>query len=344
MQGSPSRPRRTAWWLLAAVVALVAVSACGNNGDPSADADTPRKVKVMLDWSPNTNHAGMYLAQEAGYYDDAGLEVTFLQPGATTDPNQAVGAGTVDFGISAGEQLVPARAEGVPVISVAGIIEHNTSSLISLASSGIDEPADLAGNTFGTYGATFEQALIHQLVACDGGDPDAVQFTQVGDSDYRQGLTGGHFDTVWVFDAWDVIRLRDIDELDVSLISFADHFDCIPDWYTPILVANSETAGTDPDFVRRFVEATAQGYVAAMEDPRAAADALLAAADGLDPDLVERSMTYLATNYTSDPDRWGHQQADVWNRFVEFLEDNDLIEPGFDTGAAWTNEFLPHQD
>lgn len=340
MRRPPTRTRRSVL-ALAAVAVLVIVSACGDSGTPASSDDGLRKVQVMLDWSPNTNHAGMYLAAADGYYADAGLDVTFLQPGATSDPNQAVGAGTVDFGISAGEQLVPARAEGVPVISVAGIIHHNTSSLLSLASSGIDEPAELAGHTYGAYGATFEEALIDQLVACDGGDPDAVTFTQVGDSDYRQGLTSGHFDAVWVFDAWDVIRMRDIDDMDVSLISFADHLDCIPDWYTPILVANADTAKSDPDFVRAFVEATAKGYEAAMADPAAAGDALLAGADGLDRDLVERSMEYLATHYAADPAMWGRQDAQVWDRFVGFLEDHGIVSSGFDTAAAWTNEFLP---
>lgn len=335
---------RTGRRILTVAVAVVLVSACGGSGGEQAGDDQVREVKVMLDWSPNTNHAGMYLAQAEGFYTDAGMDVTFLQPGATSDPNQAVGAGTVDFGISASEQLIPARAEGVPVISVAGIIQHNTSSLLSLESSEIDAPADLAGNTFGAYGATFEEALISQLVACDGGDPDAVTFTQVGDSDYRQGLTSGHFDTVWVFDAWDVIRLRDIDDLDVSLISFSDHLDCIPDWYTPILVANADTAEEDPDFVRDFMGATARGYAAAMADPAAAADALLAGAEGLDPELVERSMDHLAVVYAEDPDAWGRQDAQVWDRFVEFLVDHDIVTADFDTQAAWTNEFLPGQD
>lgn len=346
MKGSNDQSRRSGRWFIATVAAAVLLSACSGSGSGNDQvSDTKlRKVTVMLDWSPNTNHAGMYLAKAKGFYSDAGLDVTFIQPGATSDPNQAVGAGSVDFGVSASEQLVPARAEGVPVISVAGIIQHNTSSLLSLASSQITAPVDLAGHTYGAYGATFEEALIDRLVSCDGGDPDEVTFTQVGDSDYRQGLTSGYFDAVWVFDAWDVIRLRDIDDLDVDLINFADHLDCIPDWYTPILVANAEKAETDPEFVRSFVEATAKGYAAAMNDPEAAGKALLAEADGLDDELVQRSMEYLATHYAQDPTRWGHQDAAVWDRFVDFLTDNAIIPAGFDTDAAWTNDFLPGSD
>jgi len=349
IRSEPSAPRRRPHpaAVLAVACALVLLVGCAGNdhaGDDPGPTPGRRHVKVMLDWTPNTNHAGMYLAEARGYYRKAGLDVTFLQPGQGSDPNQAVGAGTVDFGVSASEQLVPARAEGVPVVSIAAIIQHNTSSLVSLASSGITRPRDLAGHTYGAYGATFEKALIDTLVSCDGGDPSKVRFTQVGDSDYRQGLTSGHFDTVWVFDAWDVIRLRDIDGLHLDRISFADHLDCIPDWYTPIIVTSEDHIEHDPGLVAKFMTATAHGYRDAMASPRAAAAALLAGAAGLDPDLVERSMDYLSTRYAADPERWGHQDASVWNRFVAFLESHDIVESGFDVKNAYTNRFLPGSD
>lgn len=341
---SSKRPFVSRLTALAALgcAALLVIGCAGGNDPGGGGADTGRRhVRVMLDWTPNTNHAGMYLAKAEGYYRRAGLDVDIVEPGATSDPNQAVGAGTVDFGVSAAEQLVPARAEGVPVVSIAAIIQHNTSSLISLASSGITRPRDLAGHTYGAYGATFEKALIDALVSCDGGDPAKVRFTQVGDSDYRQGLTSGHFDTVWVFDAWDVIRLADIDGLDLDRISFADHLDCIPDWYTPIIVTSESHVTEDPELVAKFTAATAHGYRDAMASPRKAAAALLAGADGLDPELVTRSMKFLSTRYAADPMRWGHQDTSVWDRFVTFLEHHDIVGKGFDVDAAFTNRFLP---
>ncbi len=327
---------------IVAVILLGAVAAaCGGS---SGDAGGLKKVSVMLDWTPNTNHAGMYLARAKGYYRRAGLDVRFLEPGQGADPNQAVGAGTVDFGVSAAEQLVPARAAGVPVVSVAAIIQHNTSSIITLASSGITRPRELAGHTYGAFGGTFEKALVDALVSCDGGDPSKVHFTEVGDADYRQGLTGGHYDAVWVFDGWDVIRLADIDHLHIDRIEFRDYTRCIPDWYTPILVTSEKLIDHDPDLVRRFMHATAHGYRDAMADPDAAAKALLSGAKGLDPDLVQRSADYLSTRYAADPDAWGRQDPKVWARFVGFLEDHHITKPGFDTRAAFTDRFLPGSD
>jgi ABC-type nitrate/sulfonate/bicarbonate transport system substrate-binding protein len=321
------------------LVALLA-SSCASGSSPSKESERTN-VQVMLDWTPNTNHGGMYLAKAEGYYRAAGLDVTFIQPGQGADVNQVVAQGTVDFGVSAAEQLVPARAAGVPVVSIAAIIQHNTSSLISLQSSGITRPRELAGHTYGAFGGTFEKALIDQLVRCDGGDPSRVRFTQVGDADYREGMSRHHYDAVWVFDGWDVIRMADIDHVALNRIPFIDHTSCIPDWYTPILVTSQKLIDHDPALVRRFLAATAHGYRDAMADPSKAADALLAGAPGLDRNLVERSANYLSTRYSSDPQAWGQQDPKVWRTFVRFLEDHRIIKVGFDVSAAFSDAYLP---
>ncbi len=324
-----------------AVLLCGALAACGSSSTKRADGKPLRTVKVLLDWTPNTNHSGLYLAKERGWYRDAGLDVQIIEPGNGADVLTMVGNDSVDFGVSASEQLVPARAQGVPVVSVAAIIEHNTSSLVALRSSGITTLADLPGRTYGAFGGGFEKALVDALVACGGGDPKDVTFKEVGDTDFRQGMTRKQFDFVWVFDAWDTIRLRDLDHLDLSHFAFRDHTDCIPDWYTPVLVTSERHITADPKMVQAFMSATARGYREAMHDPKAAAAALLHAAPELDSALVERSAAWLAPRYASDPDAWGRQTAATWNRFVAFLVTNKLVKADFATAAAWTDRFLP---
>ena len=325
---------------VAALAALAALAGCGSGSGTSKEG-ARTKVTVMLDWTPNTNHGGMYLAKAEGYYRAAGMDVTFLQPGQGADVNQVVAQGTVDFGVSAAEQLVPARTSGIPVVSIAAIIQHNTSSLISLRSSNITRPRDLVGHTYGAFGGAFEKALVDELVRCDGGDPSGVEFKQVGDADYREGMARHHYDSVWVFDGWDVIRMADIDHVALNRMPFIDHSDCIPDWYTPILVTGQKLVDRDPDLVRRFTEATAHGYRDAMAHPGKAAEALLDGAPGLDRELVERSATYLSTRFAADPQEWGRQDPKVWRTFVRFLEDHRIVKAGFDVDAAFTNDYLP---
>ena len=336
---------------LLTATALV-LAACGGDDDTTGDttgatvaapadaAPTTRPVTLVLDWTPNTNHGGIYLAEANGWYEEAGIDLEIIQPG-TGGGLQAVASGSAEFAIDVQENIVPAQAEGVPVVSVAAIVQHNTSSLLSLASSGIAGPADLPGHRYGGWGGPLERALLDRLVECGGGDPAGVDFVEVGNTDYRVGLESGAFDVVWVYDGWDKLRLEQAG-VDVSTIPFIGHTDCIPDWYTPLIATSTELSSADPELVAAFIGATSRGYEAAIADPTAAADALLAAAPELDEQLVRASAEYLAGQYTADAPRWGEQSAEVWEAFVGFLAEAGLLsERPADISGWFTNEFLP---
>ena len=320
-------------------VTAAALAACGGDDDTADTTAALRPVTLVLDWTPNTNHGGIYLAEANGWYAEAGIDLEIIQPG-TAGGLQAVASGSADFAISVQENIVPAQAEGVPVVSIAAIVQHNTSSLISLTSTGIATPGDLPGHKYGGWGGPLERALIDRLVECAGGDPAAVDFVEVGNTDYRVGLESGAFDFVWVFDGWDKLRLEQAG-VDVTTIPFIEHTDCIPDWYTPLIAASDELITGDPELVEAFLAATSRGYDAAIGDPGAAADALLAAAPELDEQLVRASADYLAAQFTADAPRWGEQSEDVWAGFVAFLAEEDLLRTDLDPAALFTNEFLP---
>ncbi|CAN5766790.1 ABC transporter substrate-binding protein [soil metagenome] len=341
--------------LILMMALLVLLAACGGgattDGDEAAsaggasdaaasasDGAAVRAITVMLDWTPNTNHAGLYVAEANGWYDDAGLDVQIIQPGEQGGL-PALASGDADFAVSVQEQLTPARAQGAPVVSIAAIIASNTSSLVTLADEGVDRPADLAGHRYGGFGGDLETELVRTLVECDGGDPDAVDFVEVGNVDYRAGLERDFFDFVWIFDGWDGIRLEQAG-LDTTSVRFADHFDCIPDWYTPLLATSEQMIADNPDVVADFVQATAKGYDRAIDDPGAAADALLAAAPELDEQLVRDSAAYLASRYAPEGP-WGAQDAAVWEDFTTFLRSSGVLTEDIDVADAWTNDFLP---
>ncbi len=335
--------RPTTVLILGGALVLGSLVACSSDapsdGGGEGSSSGLRPFEVVLDWTPNTNHAGMYLAKAEGWYEDAGLDVSFIEPGEAGSL-QALAGGKADVAVSVQEELIPARAAGLPVQSVAAIIEHNTSSLVSLADDQIERPKDLEGKTYGGYGGQLEQALLDKLVTCDGGDPEQVRSVDVGDADYRIGLDRDQYDAVWIFDGWDGIRLQQAGQ-DTTSIPFIDHDDCIPDWYTPLLATSEQVEEDRPDDLAAFMDATSRGYQAAMEDPGAAAEALLDQTQDLDPKLVEASATYLSTRYAEDPARWGRQDAAVWDDFSAFLLDAGLIDEPIDVADAWTNEYLP---
>ncbi|MFW2513254.1 ABC transporter substrate-binding protein [Demequina sp. SO4-13] len=334
---------------LAAGAALTLTACSGSASTDSAAAVAPSEepaeltpVSVVLDWTPNTNHSGLYLALERGWYEDAGLDVTVIEPGETSGL-QLLAAGQADFAYSVAEGLLPARAAGADVVSIATVIEHNTSSLLSLTEEGIERPRDLEGKRYGSYGSDLEEAIISSLVACDGGDPALVEHTPLVSDDFRIGLTQDQFDVAWVFDAWDTVRLGEVDDLEVSTIAFRDWFDCIPDWYTPLLATSGELIEESPETVSAFLDATARGYAAAMDDPQAASDALMVAAPELDEELVTASARWLADQYAQAPEAWGVQQESTWTEFSQWLTDGDMLDGDPEVDGAWTNDFLTAQ-
>ena len=335
----PALSRVTAVLASLAAVGLAAGCATGSAAGAAPGGHlTP--LTVVLDWTPNTNHSGLYLAQARGYFRQAGLDVKIVQPGDTSGL-QLVAAGKADVAYSVSEELLPARAQGADVVSIAAVIQHNTSSLISLASDGITRPRDLQGKKYGTYGSDLEKALIDKLVSCDGGDPARVTMTPLVSDDFRVGLTQKQFDAAWVFDAWDTINLRDVDKVKVNVIDFSAYTRCIPDWYTPIMATSRAELTTKRAALQAFMGAVAHGYRDAIADPTAAAATLLKAAPELDPRLVDPSAQWLATRYTDDPAHWGRQDAAVWDGFAGFLQDQKLLTGDPKVADAWTNELLP---
>ncbi|QIK83351.1 ABC transporter substrate-binding protein [Sanguibacter sp. HDW7] len=335
---SKTRPARRTAAAALAVLALAVPAGCAGDAE-AGTAQALRPVSIVLDWTPNTNHLGLYLALEKGWFRDAGLDVTIVEPGETSGL-QLVAAGKADMVFSVAEALVPAREKGADVVAVAAVVRENTSSLLSLAADGITRPRDLEGKRYGGYGGALENALIDALVTCDGGDPAKLERVPMVSDDPRIDLGQDAYDTTWVFEAWDTIRMRDVDGMDVATLPFADYTDCIPSWYTPLLAVSSTKLASDRALLDCTLDVLTRGYQESMRDPQGAADALLAHVPELDRALVEPSAHYLAEHFAPTPEDWGVQDAATWDAFVAFLTEHDLASDDFDTDAAWTDELL----
>jgi ABC-type nitrate/sulfonate/bicarbonate transport system substrate-binding protein len=324
--------RRPLGVLAGLVVAALTGAACGDDGGGGS-----RSLTVMLNWTPNAHHVGIYAAEAEGWFDEAGLDLTIVEP-AQSGVEQAVAGGAATIGLAQAESLLPARAAGVPVVSVASVLPVNDSVLMGRP--GITRPRDLEGKRYGGFGGALEVELIGRLVACDGGDPDAVEYVDVGNVDYLAGLEQGRFDVVWVFEGWDALRAREVEGADVALIRFRDHLDCIPDWYTPLVLAAEATIEEDPDVVSTFLDVAARGYELAAAEPERAADLLLAEVPELDPALVRASVAYYAPRFTEGGE-WGRQDAETWQSFATFLTEAGLLTEPVDATSAFTTELLP---
>ncbi|WP_045739514.1 ABC transporter substrate-binding protein [Actinoplanes rectilineatus] len=331
--------RRRALATLAAASVALATAACGNGDEPATGArgEALTKVQIALDWTPNTNHTGLYVAQEKGFFAAHGLEVEIVQPG-DADPAALVAADKIPFAISAQEALTTARAEGAPLVSIAAVIQHNTSGFASPKDRNLTRPAQYAGKTYGGWGGPIEDPLLKAVVQADGGDPSTVKSVNVGDADFFAATKKG-IDFEWIFYGWTGIEAELRGE--PVNIQYVKDYDPALDFYTPILITNEKRVSGDADLVKNFTAAVSEGYTYAAKNAGESADILLEAAPDLDADLVKKSQEWLSPRYQDDAARWGEQKSEIWTGFADWLYQQKVLTTQVDGTKAFTNEFLP---
>lgn len=298
------------------------------------------KVTLMLDWVPNVNHTGIFVAQDQGYFTDAGLDVNIVQPGEVY-AEQAVASSAADFGISFQEQVTLSHAtQDVPLVSLAAIIQHNTSGFASMASKGAKSAKDWEGLTYGSFGSPFETPTLQALMECAGGDFTRLKTVEVGFADPLALLQQGQIDLAWIFYGTQGIAAQQ-QGIDLNVVMMSDNTDCIPDYYTPILITSEQMIQNKPDVVKAFVGGVSKGYQYAVEHPDESADILLKAAPESDKTTLHAQQEWLSPQYQADTPRWGEQKLEVWQNYSQWMADNGIIDKPIDAQAAFTNKFLP---
>ncbi|BFH59919.1 ABC transporter substrate-binding protein [Paenibacillus azoreducens] len=338
--------------LLLLTLLLILVAGCGSkateNGAGKTSGETssavgenePEKlkdVKVVLDWTPNTNHTGLYVAKEKGYYAEEGLNVEIMQPGAGGS-DAMVASGKVPFGVSIQENVTQGRTQGVPLVSIAAVIQHNTSGFAAPVDRNIKKPKDFEGKTYGGWGSPVEQAVISSIMENDKADANKVKFVNMGEADYFTAVKRD-IDFAWIFYAWTGIEAELRNEpLDMMYVKdFSDKLD----YYTPVIVTNEKQIQEDPELVKAFMRATSKGYEYAIKNPEDAANILLKAVPELDKDLVIASQKWLSPKYQDDAARWGEQKEQVWKGYSDWMYEHKLLDKPLDVDKAFTNDFLP---
>lgn len=325
-------------------------TACGGNAPAPSDnasasqskaapAAETKKVTMLLDWTPNTNHTGLYVAKELGYYADEGLEVNIEIPYEATSA-QLLGAGKGEFGVSNSDDILHAVTleDPMPVKSIAAVNQHNTSGFVSLAGKGPASPAEWGGRTYGGYGGAIEESIVRSIAQESKVDPGSIKFITLGNSDILTALNTD-VDFAWVFEGAELmdLKIKNVDYNYVPLKDCNEEFD----YYTPVIAVNTDAAAKDPEMVKAFMRATAKGYEYAADNPEEAAKILINAEPGLNEELIMASQEFLSEQYRADAPKWGVQDEEVWKEYADYLFQNGLIEKEADLGAAFTNEYLP---
>ncbi|ENH97233.1 sulfonate/nitrate/taurine ABC transporter extracellular binding protein [Gracilibacillus halophilus YIM-C55.5] len=323
--------------ILCSLVVLAACSANQEEGQKNGSSDELTEVTFVLDWTPNTNHTGLYVAKDKGYFKEQGLDVEIITPGETS-ADKIVASGEAQFGISAQESVTEARVQDIPIVSIGAVIQHNTSGFAAPVEKNITSPADFAGKTYGGWGAPVESAVIDSLMKQEGASVEDVKITNIGNTDIFTAFER-NIDFAWIYYGWDGIE-AELRGIDLEMMYLTDYSEKL-DYYTPVITTNETMINDNPETVRKLMKAVSKGYKFAIDQPEEAADILIEAAPDLDEELVRESQKWLSPRYQDDAEQWGIQTEEVWSNYADWMYENDLLDSKLDVNGAFTNEFLP---
>jgi putative hydroxymethylpyrimidine transport system substrate-binding protein len=316
-----------------AVAAALAPAAAGAASGPL------QRVSLLLDWLPNTDHAGIYAALARGDYRRLGLAPAIEVPGNATNALQEVATGHFDFAISYEPDVLLARAQGLPVEAVMALVDRPLNTILTLRSSGIRTPAQLKGHSVGITGVPSDFAVMHAVEQDAHLPARSVRLVTVG-YNLLPSLLAGRVDAVeGVYWTWEAVELR-LSGHPVRVFHI-EQFG-VPNYDELVLVTSDHLIRTDPGLVRRFVAATVQGYAYAHAHPQAAASLLLRQVPHLSARLVRQSLALLASAFDYRVPQVGYLNPAQWRRYARWMQDHGLLSPRLNPASAFTDAFLPH--
>jgi putative hydroxymethylpyrimidine transport system substrate-binding protein len=330
------RPTRTVG-LIALLACALALGACAKSDQPA----TPerKRLTLVLDYLPNPDHVGIYMAKATGEFEKAGLDVQIVTPSDPAAPLKMVTGGRADVAISYEPEILLARDQGAQVLSIAALAQQPLTSMIAVKGRTVD-PAKLEGKRIGTAGIPYQDAYLDEILDTAGVDPASVKRIDVGFNLSPAMLSGRVDATLGAF--WNVEGIQLRLEGKRPRIAPVDTLG-VPTYDELILIAGYETVQRDGAMLRRLLQALQRGTRAAEADPDAAVDALMKASEGLERRFaaasVEATLPVLFPEDRSRP--FGFQNLSEWQDYADWMKRNDLIRQPVDVGTVATNEFLP---
>lgn len=326
------------YWI--SILLLFSVVACDGQDVLEAEGSREKEVSnvnLALDWYPNSNHSGFYMAKENGNYTKSDLSVDIFTPANPEDVLKTVGAGKDDFGVSYQAEVLLARAQGIPIKSIAAMVQHPLNSIMVLKDSGISRPSDLAGKKVGVTGIPFEEALFSAMLEYDETKPEDVTIVNVG-FDLGPALLGGKVDAIvgayWTHES----IAMESQGYEIHVLRMEDWG--VPDFYELVIVASEETLQNRPGLVKTFLSATQKGFREAGNDPVNAVDVLVSFNPEVDRDLEIKGIGLLTPLWSEDGVEFGTQNADRWKQLSDWMKEKGLLEDHVDYREAFTSEFI----
>lgn len=332
-QSSPLTRRR----FLQRVGVIGAAAMTSGIGPRVRSAGAAESINLALDWYPNANHAGLFIARERGFFEREGLEINIYTPSDPTTVLQTVGAGQDDFGISYQTDVLLARAQGVPVVSIAALVQHPLLGVMTLKERNITRPRDLAGKTVGYPGIPSQEAFLATMLEQDGSGLDNVRLINV-DFNLVPSVISGRVDAVMGAYRTHETILAEREGYEVSFMPVEEWG--VPDYYELVLVTNEQFLRDRIEVARSLLRAISDGYAAAIADPAAAIETLADAYAGIDREVETEGIDILIPLWQDGEVAFGVQAPERWDAFGAWMKERGLIPGDLDVSKAYAADVL----
>lgn len=289
------------------------------------------KLKVALDWTPNTNHTGFFVARELGYYAEEGIEITLLSPAEdnyATTPAKKLELGECDFAIAPFESVISlnTKAKKVNAVAIAALLQEDISSIVTLGNSNITRPKELDGRSYASYEARYEDAIVKQMIVNDGGKGD-IEIMYPEKLGIWETLLKNTADSTWIFDNWEGVE-AETNGVKLNHFRLADYG--VPYAYSPVILTTQENIDDKKALYKAFLKATKRGFQSAIADPKQAVGILTNYLPERDVKMINvgKSQEFVSPYY-GDEATWGSMENE---RVVSFL--NWLVAQGLEDEAV----------
>ncbi len=299
-------------------------------------------VKIALDWTPNVNHIGFFIAQELGFYKEYDVHTTIIHPGTDNyllTPAKKLELGKVDFAIAPSETVISLNTKAQPfaVSAVAALLQEDLSAIVTLASSGINRPQMLDGKIYASYKARYEDDIVRQMIVNDGGK-GSIQISYPEKLSIWDTLLAGKADATWIFTNWEGIEAEQ-NGIVLNTFYLSDYN--IPYSYSPVILSATDRIDTYCKEYRYFLQATKQGFLYAQQHMEEAAHIL-------EPHMSERDRARInvvnslqkTAPFFGSAETWGIMQPDRVLKFLHWLRDKNLEPNAYDLQDRFSNELL----
>ena len=327
---------------LLVTLALFALAGCGEKKETIAPSTSHQSLTLMLDWFPNADHVGIYQALAEGDFARAGLDVHVQVPSNPASPLQLLAAGKVDAAVSYEPEVLLARDQNLPVVSIAAIVQEPLTSIVSIGKRAIGSPAQLRGKTVGDAGIPYQHAYLETILAHAGVPPSSAREINVGDNLVPALLSGRVSAVLGAYWNYEAIQLAQMGKH--PRVIRMDQVG-VPNYDELVVAVRASTLASHPDLIRRLVQALGRGYESARANPSAAVDNLVRANPSLNRRLQQASvMATLPAFFPSQAGKpWGWQDQVQWNAYGQWMLSHHLIRQPAAVTDASTNEELAGQ-